>query len=141
MPKINYYPLLEFLGFLIALVMLGIALYFGFNIWLILALLLVAYFVTLGNAYVIKLNGSELIFFSLSPFLSSHWISINSIIKINSEESYVLESDVSAENTYPIFRKKYLLEYADKNHEKRVVYFSIHNESQAKRIFQVLKTR
>jgi hypothetical protein len=140
MPKVSYFPLLELLLFLVSFAILGAAFYLGFNIWLILSLLLVAYLMTLGNTYIIKLHGSELTFLSLSPFLSSHWISINAIIKLNSEESYVLESDATSENTYPIFKRKYFLEYSDKHDKKRTVYFSIHNELKAKRIFQVLKS-
>jgi hypothetical protein len=139
--KIHYVPFLELLLFAVALVLLVFAFVLKFNLWLILVFLPVAYILTLGNAYFIKLKNDELIFFPLSPFLDAHSINVNSIMKINSEESYTLESDVTAESTFPVFKRKYRLEYFDKKGMKRTVLFSIHSMAKARRIFEAIKSK
>lgn len=140
MTKVHYFPFLELFLFAIALLILGVAFFLDFNLWLIISFVIIAYLVTVGNSYIIKLGNEKLTLLSLGPFLDTHSISLNSIIKINSEESYTLESDVSAVNTYPIFKRKYCVEYLDRRNKTRKVLFSIHSKAKEKKIFDVLKT-
>jgi plasmid maintenance system antidote protein VapI len=138
MTKTYYFPFLEFSLLAVAIILVGIGFYKGLNHWLSILFAVFAYALTVGSSYIIRLTNEKIVITPLSPFQLKRSINLDSIIKINSQESYTLESDLTAENTYPLFKKNYCLEYLDKNERKKTVYFSINNKTKEKELMTTL---
>jgi hypothetical protein len=137
--RIYYFPFLEFSLFAVAIILISIGFYRGLNHWLSILFAVFAYVLTVGSSYIIRLTSEKIVITPLSPFQLKISINLDSIIKIDSQESYTLESDSTLENTYPLFKKKYCLEYLDKDKRKKTVYFSVNNKVKEKELMAALK--
>ena len=141
MTKTYYFPFLEFSLLAVTIILIGIGFYEGLNHWLSILFAVFAYVLTVGSSYIIRLTNEKIVITPLSPFQLKRSINLDSIIKINSQESYTLESDLTVENTYPLFKKNYCLEYHDKDDRKKTVYFSINNKVKEKELLTALKNK
>jgi hypothetical protein len=136
--KINYFPIYEIATFGIIFSSLTVALFVSeLNTWIILFLMVVSYFTTLGTSKIIRLNNDSLRIISLNPFFRSHPIKTNLIVKITSSQSSTYDTVITAE-MYFIFKKKYDLEYIDEKGKKQEVTFSIYNQKKEKMLFEAL---
>lgn len=138
MTKTYYFPFLEFSLLAAAVILIGIGFYKGLNHWLCILFTAFAYALTVGNSYIIRLTHEKIVITPLSPLQLKRSINLNSIIKINSQESYTLQSDLAVGNTYPLFKKRYCLEYVDRDERKKTVYFSINNKVKEKELLAAL---
>lgn len=137
--KISYFPIYEVVTFGVTFSSLIVARFVTeLNNWLVLFLILVAYFVMLGGSKIIRLNRDRLKIISLNPFFRSHLIKTKSIIEINSSERSTFDTVISGEMYY-IFNKKYNLEYVSGKGKRQKVIFSIHNQKKEKILLEALK--
>jgi hypothetical protein len=142
MTKTYYFPFLEFSLFLFAIALIGIGLFFmRLNYGLSILFVIFAYALTVGNSCIMRLTDEKIVITPLSPFQFKRSINLDSIIKINSQESYTFESDLTVENTYPLFKKNYRLEYLDKDKKEKTVYFSIGNKMKEKELITAIQNK
>jgi len=127
--KLQYFPVLEFVVFAFSLIPIWLIEITGF--WLPIFLTIASYSIFISTTNIIIITVEELTITFLNPFQSKHSIEIRKIKKITSSQTFELESDVSLENTYPILRKTYMLEYEDKNGAVRLVRFKLLNGKSA----------
>lgn len=139
MTKVFYFPFLEFSLLAFAIALLGIGVYNGLNPWLCMILTLFAYTQTVARSNILRLTNEQIVIIPLIPFRVKHSINLESVITVYSHQSYTLESDVRTENTYPIFKKRYYLEYLGKDGQKITVYFSINNKQKEKELMSAIK--
>lgn len=137
--KRNYYPLYQFAIFFMILSSLIIVYFFTtLNLWIFIVAIILSYVLILGSAKIIKLNNETLKIFSLNPFSLPHLIQINSIVKINSLQTFEHESDVAYGGSYFVLNRVYEIEYKTQTGNKKA-RFSIHDSRKEKEILSALK--
>ncbi len=139
MTKFYYFPVAEFILFALALVLLGVGFLMGLNPWLSVIMVFFSYGFTMASSCIIKLEKEKLTIIPLSPLQVKKRISMGSITKINSQQSYTFESDLTAEATYPFFRRDYSIEYLDEKNKQKAVSFSISNKAKEKALMTLMQ--
>jgi hypothetical protein len=139
--KIKFFPLTEVVIFTLTVLSSIIFCFIsGLGIWILIAMIIFSYLITMGGATIIQLNDDTLKITSFNPFLASPSIDTKSIVKINSVQILEPQSDVVFGGYFVLFAKRYELEYLDAKGRKKKAYFSILNKKKEVEIIRTLRT-
>lgn len=137
---LRYFPAIEFGAFVVSIVLILLVRQIAeVGIWFQILLAVLSYLLFLSTSNIIILSKEKLVIYFLNPLQGKYVINVKAIKKLNSNQSYELESDVLIDTVYPIFRRSYDLEYVDERNNEHSVRFRFLNRKKEVQIVNELK--
>jgi len=135
--NLRYFPKTEAIIFSFAtIVCIACSYLLGLSVWLVIALIFIAYIVTLAGTTAVSVTNESLKITSLDPFSGSQDIDIKSIIKLKRLD---VLPEGETRTSFSLFTRRCEVQYLNKHEQKNIIYFSIFNKKAEKQVMKALR--